>query len=384
MNTKEGQKLVILLLDGWSLLPSRSDFIFHPNNHFFRNLYQQNRSKPIAKNPQHHIEKTFLSGNQVLHPKLLIRDLVQKSQFWSNPQVTRITDSVKRSGGRLWFLVSDVDDRIKQIIHRSREVGLNKLGLFSTRELPIDLHRRQLIADILLTSAETPQSFKIQPEDGVIYFTDLLETAQFKKYLNQQKYQPLRQLALTDENNLSFDEPIISQKIVDFRQIIQDAGHNLYQSNCHQSLSNIPQEADCIILSLNEDHFSPSLDFQTLHQRRENLVNLIEKLILANKFKIIITSRWGFDKNSPKLELLPFIFYDDEFSRQTTKSPIEQYLTNDYDLSNIGPTILEYLSIEKPSEMTAGSMLKSLFPEHYIGNHQHISIRQPAASWRSL
>lgn len=384
MDKKEGKKLAILLFDGWSLLPRRSSFIFHLDNNFFNDLYAQNRSLAIAKDPDHQIEKTFFSGNQIPLNKQLIRDLGQKSQFWQNPQITKMTDSIRRSGGRLWFLATDVDDCLKQIIQDSRQNAINKVGLFSAEEPTIDRRPHRLTADVLLASANRPQNFKIQPEDGVIYWTDISRTAQFKKYLNRQKYQPLRQLTLTDENNASFDDTIINNRSTDFRQIITNAGHNLYQSNCSQSLSDIPLEANCIILALDENYFSVNLDFPIIHQRREKLIDLIEQLISAKQFTIIITSRWGLDKNSPSIELLPFIFYDDQFSRQTTKSPIEEYLASDYDLSNIGPTILDYLDIEKPPEMTAKSMLKSLYPERYVGNHQYIGFRRPAISSRSL
>lgn len=383
------QKVLLMLLDGWSLSPQNLNCFFHKNSDpFFRSLLTNFRSLPIAKKAEHHPQKTFFSGSDIFHQKRLVQDVQTPKNFWQNHKILQVSDSLKRSGGRLWFLNNDPDEHFFNLIQEARNNGISKVGVYLSDLSENSLNWQRTVPDLVTTTMVDHRQFKIQPEDVLVYFCDLADINQYHYIVSHQQHSPLRSYVLTDESESGLIDVVFENQ---FRQDLQKILIDHDFSISHHSIdptNNIllNHQSDIVFVHLPVDFFDFDLPTRFLNHRRQYLVTTLQNLLHESAYHIILTSRFGNPKKqSGNFELLPFIILDSPSQHSNMiNSPIEQYLATGHTLADVTPTIFELLGIKQPIEMTGHSMLKKLYPEHHIGDHALISMRRPTPTPRSM
>lgn len=392
MNNKSNkQKAIILLLDGWSLTSKTFNCFFHKNiDSFFRSLLANFRSLPIAKNRELEPQKTFFAGKEIFNHRRLIQDIQAPNVFWQNPKVNQAVLSLKRSGGRLWFLKDEPDQFFDQLFDQPQLHGHSKIGVYYQKETSSILRSSNHQSDLLITTLSNRQRFQLKPEDILIYFCDFAEINQFRLILNRQRYRPLRSMVLTDNEEQNLLDIIVENKLSpNFSTVLLE--NNFAVSDViidPAQRFEIDQNADLTFVYLPFDYFDFDLPSSILRHRRDHLIQTIESLLHQNTHthKIMVTSRFGDPQNqSGDFELLPFIIIDHKLDQnQKISSPIENHLSFGRTIADIAPTILDLFAVEKPAEMSGCSLLGTLYPEHYLGDHARISMRLPSPTPRSM
>lgn len=390
MNNKSNkQKAIILLLDGWSLTSKTFNCFFHKNSDpFFRSLLSNFRSLPIAKNSQSEPQKTFFAGKEIFNRRRLIQDIQAPNVFWQNPKVSQAAQALKRSGGRLWFLKDEPDQYFNHLLDQPQLHSHSRIGVYYQKESSPFFQTSNQPNDLLIATTSNQRQFQLEPEDILIYFCDLAEIDQFSSILKRQRHRPLRSIVLTDNEEQNLLEIIAENKLwPNLFTILSE--NNLTVSDViidpAQKLQ-IGQNADLIFVYLPFDYFDFDLPTRILRHRRNHLVQTIENLLHQYTHKVIITSRFGDCQNqSGNFELLPFIIIDHQSAQdQRVASPIESYLSFGHTIADIAPTILDLFAVKKPAEMSGSSLLRTLYPENYLGDHVYISMRAPSPTPRSM
>jgi len=362
---------------------------FHKNSDpFFSSLLTNFRSLPVAKKTEHHPQKTFFSGSDIFHQKRLIQDIRQPENFWGNQKIIQASDSLKRSGGRLWFLNYDPDEHFFNILQEARSNGISKVGVYLSHVPENSLKWQRTVPDLVTTTMIDHRQFKIQPEDILVYFCDLADINQYHYIVSHQPHSPLRSYVLTDEAENGLIDAIFKNKPgQNLQNVLSDRGF----STSHHSIDpakNLAfnRQSDVVFVHLPADYFDFDLPTRFLNHRRQYLVSTLQNLLHETAYRIVLTSRFGNPKKqSDNFELLPFIIIDSPSGQSNIiHSPVEQYLATGHTLADVAPTILELLGIKQPTEMTGRSMLKNLYPEKYIGDHALISMRRPTPTPRSM
>lgn len=387
-NQSNKQKAIILLLDGWSLTSKTFNCFFHKNNdQFFRLLFSNFRSLPIAKNYEFEPQKTFFAGKEIFNRRRLIQDIQAPNVFWRNPKINQAVLSLKRSGGRLWFLKDEPDQSFDQLFDQPQLHGHSKIGIYYQKEVSPFFRSVNHQSDLLITTPPNRQ-LELKPEDILIYYCDFLEINQFHSILKRQRHRPLRSIVLTDNEERNLLEVIAENKLWPNLSTI------LLENNFAVSDAiidpvkqlDIDLNADFILVYLPLDYFDFDLPMPILRHRREHLVQTIENLLHQNTHKVMVASRFGDPQNqSGNFELLPFIILDHKLDQnQKISSVIENHLCFGHTLADIAPTILDLFAVKKPAEMSGQSFLRTLYPENYLGDHGHLSMRLPSPTPRSM
>lgn len=383
------QKALLMLLDGWSLSPQNLNCFFHKNSDpFFRSLLTNFRSLPIAKKPEHHPQKTFFAGSDIFHQRRLAQDVQTPKNFWQNSKLIQASDSLKRSGGRLWFLNYDPSEHFFNLIQEARNNGISKVGVYLSHLPENSLNWQRTVPDLVTTTMVDHHQFKIQPEDVLVYFCDLADINQYHYIINRQPHSPLRSYVLTDESESGLIDAIFENKSgQNLQNILTDRGFSVSHHSIDPSKNILlNRQSDIAFVHLPDDFFDFDLPTRFLNRRRQHLITTLQNLLHETAYHIILTSRFGNPKKqSDNFELLPFIIIDSPLEHSNIiNSPIEQYFKTRHSLADVAPTILELLGIKQPVEMTGRSMLKNLYPEHYIGDHTLISMRHPTPTPKSM
>lgn len=390
MKFKEGEKVVLFLVNGWSLKPKKvGNIFFESKNPFFANLFHHHRSMPLIRDIGQKPLETLSAGKKVYsYQEDLKRKLVN---FWQLPKVIKISDRLAKNGGRLWILIADQNLELTQVLVATNKIALKKIGLVNlgSQETTYPKNRR---GDWLIFNQNDLKSERIpiNPEDIVLYFCDLNEINLFRPYLMKLKYQPKTYLVLTDKNNLGQLNSIIendnlanlakevNQKL-SFSEIIVDPKNFKF--------SDLPKK-DFTLINIPDSYFDTSSDWPELTRRRERIRHLISDIAYFTDRQLFLTSCFGQSETAENSEMLPFIFLNKKEFRgyvglktfNEKKNLLELYLQAENGLDDVAPTILNYLGLDIPSSMTGKSFLPKLFPENYLGDHQAIGLRVPASS----
>ena len=374
MYLKEGQKLAILLLDGWQLSPQRALNLFHPSsNPFFHNLWENHRSLILKSSTDLDPIKSFYSGQQILKPNKN-KERFFKENFLSSILRVKQVDSIQKNQGRIWFLLPGNYSSFQELNQGIKQLPFKKIGVGSNSWQKVELQNIPKTKDIQfidLTKKNKIEQF-IQPEDIVIYLCDLNEIDQFNQILSRQKYKPLDYLVLTDqENSQHFASLISTSPLNDIRSLFKDKAINVKEIELDSD--HLPKQSDeqqIKILTVPENYFKiNNFSWSDVIKKRDHLARIISDLIRLNFDHLILLSRSGLisENQSPKSTTrsyyLPFIYFNHQPLQIKKRSITQESLTSNHHLVDVAPTLLNLCTISKPDSMEGNSFLSVLLPE---------------------
>lgn len=389
MYLKEGQKLIVLMLDGLNFsLGTNNSFFSKYYNPFFYNLFYNNRSLVLERkkfvNPVH----TFYSGQEIMNHRFLVKDLFLKNQLINSKLIQKISDQLAKSCGRLW-LVADNIKLLNLVIQDINRSTIHKIGIISA--LPQNNLKGHLKKDYqfieLNKFGQTKQKL-IETNDIFLLLIDSQNINRFSNLIKNNSLRFNRFIVLTDEQNEGFFESVKSNNTKkDFREILLQNNIKLIEIEIN-TLSDwqIPNVSQIVLISVNPAYLDLELPHRLTQERLKKIDNFIFQIYNDTSTRILITAKYGqrYLYNPDLAELLPFIIDEKKLPKQNFKSPLEKYLKDNCSTADIAPTILDMLEIARPREVTGNSMLPNLFPEYYIGNHSDLGHRIPAASRKSM